>query len=71
MMSFLVANATNSPSVWVKGVITEEGSTGISSGVDHIAARSHCVDLFTEYFGKMPLVVSNAKAIPSGSNFFW
>ncbi|KAL2539896.1 Glycosyltransferase family 64 protein C4 [Abeliophyllum distichum] len=43
-MSFLVANATGTPPIWVKGKIFEIGSTGISSLGGHTEKRSHCVN---------------------------
>ncbi|KAH6767159.1 Nucleotide-diphospho-sugar transferases superfamily protein [Perilla frutescens var. hirtella] len=50
-MSFLVANATGAPSLWVKGNIFEIGSTGISSFGGHNERRSECVNQFVaEYW---------------------
>jgi hypothetical protein len=64
MMSFLVANATNAPPVWVDGEILDGGGvSGISSNPNHFQTRSKCLNVFTEYFGRMPLVVTSAKPI--------
>ncbi|XP_052199302.1 glycosylinositol phosphorylceramide mannosyl transferase 1 [Diospyros lotus] len=70
-MSFLVANATGSPPVWVKGKIFEIGSTGISSLGGHIEKRSACVNRFVEHYGRMPLVSTSMKAMDSRSIWFW
>ncbi|XP_019101346.1 PREDICTED: glycosyltransferase family 64 protein C4-like [Camelina sativa] len=70
-MSFLVANATNAPAIWVKGKIYEIGSTGISSIGGHTEKRTHCVNRFVAEFGKMPLVYSSMKAVDSRNLWFW
>ncbi|MCL7042793.1 hypothetical protein MKW94_021599 [Papaver nudicaule] len=45
-MSFLVANETGAPPIWVKGKILEIGSTGISGLGGHNKRRSECVNKF-------------------------
>lgn len=70
-MSFLVANATGAPPIWVKGKIFEIGSTGISSLGGHIEKRSRCVNLFAAEFGKMPLVSTSVKVVDSRRTWFW
>ncbi|XAR65912.1 N-acetylglucosaminyl-proteoglycan 4-beta-glucuronosyltransferase [Bertholletia excelsa] len=70
-MSFLVANATGAPPVWVKGKIFEIGSTGISSLGGHIVKRSKCVNRFVDEYGKMPLVSTSLKAVDSRNTWFW
>ncbi|CAI0443547.1 unnamed protein product [Linum tenue] len=70
-MSFLVANATDAPPVWVKGKIFEIGSTGISSLGGHKDRRSLCINRFVAEFGRMPLVSTTVKAIDSRSSWFW
>ncbi|THG16013.1 hypothetical protein TEA_008109 [Camellia sinensis var. sinensis] len=70
-MSFLVANATNAPPVWVKGEIFEIGSTGISSLGGHIDRRSQCVNRFVAEYGRMPLVSTPLKAVDSRNVWFW
>ncbi|XP_057489647.1 glycosylinositol phosphorylceramide mannosyl transferase 1-like [Actinidia eriantha] len=62
-MSFLVANATGSLPVWVKGKIFEIGSIGISSLGGHIEKRSHCVNRFVAEYGRMPLVSTSVKVL--------
>ncbi|KAK9913702.1 hypothetical protein M0R45_037512 [Rubus argutus] len=70
-MSFLVANVTGAPPVWVKGKIFEIGSTGISSVGGHSEKRTHCVDRFAAEFGQMPLVPTSVKAVDSRNIWFW
>nr|GMC59142.1 glycosyltransferase family 64 protein C4 [Ipomoea batatas]GMD04104.1 glycosyltransferase family 64 protein C4 [Ipomoea batatas]GMD23520.1 glycosyltransferase family 64 protein C4 [Ipomoea batatas] len=70
-MSFLVANATNSPPIWVQGKIFEIGSTGISSLGGHSEKRTHCVNRFVAEYGRMPLVSTSVKAVDSLGIWFW
>ncbi|KAL6123596.1 hypothetical protein ACLB2K_076117 [Fragaria x ananassa] len=70
-MSFLVANVTGAPPIWVKGKIFEIGSTGISSVGGHTEKRTHCVDRFASEFGRMPLVPTSVKAVDSRNIWFW
>ncbi|KAM4093820.1 hypothetical protein ACJW30_06G147200 [Castanea mollissima] len=70
-MSFLVANATSAPPIWVKGKIFEIGSTGISSMGGHSERRTQCVNRFVAEFGRMPLVSTSAKAVDSRNIWFW
>ncbi|GMI86257.1 ECTOPICALLY PARTING CELLS, GIPC MANNOSYL-TRANSFERASE1 [Hibiscus trionum] len=70
-MSFLVANATSSPPIWVKGKIFEIGSTGISSMGGHSERRTECVNKFVDEFGRMPLVPTSMKAIDSRNSWSW
>ncbi|CAN1746504.1 Glycosylinositol phosphorylceramide mannosyl transferase 1 [Linum perenne] len=70
-MSFLVANVTGAPPVWVKGKIFEIGSTGISSLGGHNEKRSQCINRFVAEFGRMPLVSTTVKAVDSRKSWFW
>ncbi|XP_068329156.1 glycosylinositol phosphorylceramide mannosyl transferase 1 [Pyrus communis] len=70
-MSFLVANVTNAPPIWVKGKIFEIGSTGISTLGGHTEKRTNCVDRFVAEFGRMPLVPTSVKAVDSRNIWFW
>ncbi|KAL5568520.1 hypothetical protein UlMin_025095 [Ulmus minor] len=70
-MSFLVANATGAPPIWVKGKIFEIGSTGISSLGGHSERRTQCVNRFVAEFGRMPLVSTSVKAVDSRKIWFW
>ncbi|XP_050156001.1 glycosylinositol phosphorylceramide mannosyl transferase 1-like [Malus sylvestris] len=70
-MSFLVANVTNAPPIWVKGTIFEIGSTGISTLGGHTEKRTNCVDRFVAEFGRMPLVPTSVKAVDSRNIWFW
>ncbi|KAJ9175856.1 hypothetical protein P3X46_014365 [Hevea brasiliensis] len=70
-MSFLVANATGAPPVWVKGKIFEIGSTGISSLGGHSERRTTCVNRFVAEYGRMPLVYTSVKAVDSRHAWFW
>ncbi|XP_074584593.1 glycosylinositol phosphorylceramide mannosyl transferase 1 [Curcuma longa] len=70
-MSFLVANTTGAPPIWVKGRIFEIGSSGISSLGGHSDKRTHCLNLFTTIYGEMPLVATNMKVIDSRHSWLW
>ncbi|CAK7325829.1 unnamed protein product [Dovyalis caffra] len=70
-MSFLVANATVAPPIWVKGKIFEIGSTGISTMGGHSEKRTRCVNRFVAEFGRMPLVPTTVKAVDSRNAWFW
>ncbi|XP_027163542.1 glycosyltransferase family 64 protein C4 [Coffea eugenioides] len=70
-MSFLVANATGVPPIWVRGKIYEIGSTGISSLGGHSNRRTECVNRFVAEYGHMPLVPTSVKAVDSRSSWFW
>ncbi|KAK6933038.1 Glycosyl transferase 64 domain [Dillenia turbinata] len=70
-MSFLVANATGAPPIWVKGKIFEIGSTGISSLGGHNEKRTQCVNRFVAEYGQMPLVSTSVKAVDSRSTWSW
>ncbi|KAG5053033.1 hypothetical protein AAZX31_02G239400 [Glycine max] len=70
-MSFLVANATGAPPIWVKGKIFEIGSTGISSLGGHSERRTECVNRFAAVYGRMPLVSTSVKAVDSRNIWFW
>ncbi|KAB1217764.1 Exostosin-like 2 [Morella rubra] len=70
-MSFLVANATGAPPIWVKGSIFEIGSTGISSMGGHSERRTECINRFVGEFGGMPLVSTSVKAVDSRNVWFW
>lgn len=70
-MSFLVANATSAPPIWVKGKIFEIGSTGISSMGGHSEKRTECVNRFVAEFGRMPLISTTVKAVDSRSIWLW
>ncbi|XP_022156919.1 glycosyltransferase family 64 protein C4 [Momordica charantia] len=70
-MSFLVANVSGTPPIWVKGKIFEIGSSGISSLGGHNERRSECVNRFVEEYGGMPLLPSTVKAVDSRYTWFW
>lgn len=70
-MSFLVANATGSPPIWVKGKLFEIGTTGISSLKGHSKHRTACLNKFVDMYGHMPLVPSNVKAMDARAIWFW
>jgi hypothetical protein len=78
-MSFLVANLTQLPAVWVRGEgIGEIGhqwfkaDQGISSDqTHHYAARSSCVDRFVSLFGRMPLVTATSKVDKASNYWLW
>jgi len=75
-MSFMVANFTHAPPMWVKGSYQDYGqwfgsSGGISSGSTHQDTRDLCIDTFTRLFGRMPLVTGHHKSIPAKSAWLW
>ncbi|KAL6603274.1 hypothetical protein ACP70R_043635 [Stipagrostis hirtigluma subsp. patula] len=70
-MSFLVANVTGAPPVWVQGRIFEIGSSGISSLKGHSLQRSKCLNTFAAMYGHMPLVATTVKAVDSRRSWFW
>lgn len=70
-MSLLVANATDTPPIWVKGKIYEIGSSGISSINGHNGKRKKCLNDFVSLYGTMPLVATNVKAVDATSERFW
>ncbi|XP_043698720.1 glycosylinositol phosphorylceramide mannosyl transferase 1-like isoform X2 [Telopea speciosissima] len=70
-MSFLVANTTGAPPIWVKGKISEIGSTGISSLGGHKRQRTQCINKFVGEYGNMPLVSTSLKAVDSRNSWFW
>lgn len=70
-MSFLVANSTGAPPIWVKGKLFEIGSTGISSLTGHSKQRTACLNKFMDMYGHNPLVASNVKAVDARSTWFW
>lgn len=71
-MSFLVANVSGAPPVWVQGKIYEIGSSGISSLGGHSERRSQCLNWFVEeYGGIMPLLPSTLKAVDSRHIWSW
>ncbi|KAK1322568.1 hypothetical protein QJS10_CPA03g01864 [Acorus calamus] len=70
-MSFLVANTTGAPPIWVKGKIYEIGSTGISTLGGHSDRRTQCLNDFVALYGRMPLVATTVKAIDSRHSWFW
>ncbi|KAK6145469.1 hypothetical protein DH2020_022289 [Rehmannia glutinosa] len=70
-MSFLVANATGAPPIWVKGNIFEIGSTGISSLGGHTEKRTECVNRFVAEYERMPLISTTVKAVDSRFCWFW
>lgn len=70
-ISFLVANVTGAPPIWVQGRIYEIGSSGISSLKGHDLQRSRCLNKFAAMYGHMPLVATTAKAVDSRTSWFW
>ncbi|KAK1265098.1 hypothetical protein QJS04_geneDACA011446 [Acorus gramineus] len=70
-MSFLVANTTGAPPIWVKGKIYEIGSVGISTTGGHSDRRTRCLNDFVALYGRMPLVATTVKAIDSRHSWFW
>ncbi|XP_073125785.1 glycosylinositol phosphorylceramide mannosyl transferase 1-like [Henckelia pumila] len=70
-MSLLVANASGTPPIWVKGKIYEIGSSGISSLKGHSYARNKCLNDFVSLYGAMPLISTDVKALDARHEWFW
>ncbi|KAL3521470.1 hypothetical protein ACH5RR_019619 [Cinchona calisaya] len=70
-MSLLVANATGTPPIWVKGKIYEIGSSGIRSLNGHSDEQNKCLNDFVALYGTMPLVSANVKAVEARNEWFW
>ncbi|KAI4320054.1 hypothetical protein MLD38_033575 [Melastoma candidum] len=71
-MSLLVANATGSPAIWVKGKTYKiAGSSRISVETGGGDSRNNCLnDLFSVY-GSIPLVETNMKAVDARQDSWW
>ncbi|CAA6655126.1 unnamed protein product [Spirodela intermedia] len=65
-MSFLVANETASPPVWVKGGFVWNQQLGKPN-----ERRSQCVKDFAALYGRMPLVATTVKAIDGRRSWLW
>ncbi|XP_078443053.1 nucleotide-diphospho-sugar transferases superfamily protein [Wolffia australiana] len=70
-MSFLVANETALPPVWVKGALRDAGSAGISSLGGHSDRRSRCINDFAAVYGRIPLVTTSVKIVDARRSWFW
>lgn len=70
-MSFLVANATGIPPIWVKGKVREIGSWGISSLKGHSERRSKCINDFISFYQKVPLLTTNVKVVDARTVWLW
>lgn len=75
-MSFLIANATNAPPLWVKARYVDYGQSfyahaGISASADHLDVRRDCIRHFTTLFNTFPLVTSRHKLVSADSAWFW
>ena len=59
LLSFIAANATGRPAIYVQAKVTDLGEVGgISSGASHKNVRNTCVTTFVNHFGRDPLVFS-------------
>ncbi|KAF7815431.1 glycosyltransferase family 64 protein C4-like [Senna tora] len=70
-MSFLVANATGAPPIWVKGKIYEMGVSGVSHLKGHSERRNKCLNDFISLYGTVPLVPTNFKAVSARNEWLW
>jgi len=68
-MAYVVARETNAPPVWVRGVVNEEASEGISTGVSHFIDRSDCLRDLREIDSKRVWIPSYQKAESISSVF--
>lgn len=76
-MSFLVANATRAPAIWLRAPYTDYGQSiykshaGISASSDHIDIRQSCLALFADLFHHFPLVTGRLKLVHAPSQWLW
>ncbi|KAJ8601940.1 hypothetical protein CTAYLR_004458 [Chrysophaeum taylorii] len=75
-MSFVVANRTRAPPIWVRLHYDDYGQSfashaGISAAKDHVAVREACIQRFAELFGRFPLVTAHHKTIDARSSWIW
>eukprot|EP00897_Mesotaenium_endlicherianum_P007218 jgi/Mesen1/6524/ME000332S05531 len=70
-MSYLVANATSAPPIWVQSRLRDYGKIGISSQHRHLQHRSQCVNDFISYFGKIPLVAGHTKVVDARTSWLF
>jgi len=75
-MSFVVANATGSPPIWVREKYVDYGESwgahaGISGGSGHVETRADCVAHFAKLFGRMPLATATHKVVDAELQWWW
>jgi hypothetical protein len=65
LMSFVAANATHRPSIYMYTNVQDLGKTGgISSAGTHKEVRDHCLDHFVSFFGYDPLITTSYDVMP-------
>jgi glucuronyl/N-acetylglucosaminyl transferase EXT2 len=78
LMAFIVANATQTPPLWVSAPYIDYGQNilalgsthkGISANTGHVETRGACLDVFTKLFGIMPLVTGHAMLIDARADW--
>ena len=76
-MSFLVANATKAPAVWLRAPYTDYGQSflkhaGISAAPDHHQIRIDCLTTFSHYFqDRLPLKTGHLKLKNANNDWLW
>eukprot|EP00850_Spirogloea_muscicola_P002895 SM000011S19073 [mRNA] locus=s11:774681:776519:- [translate_table: standard] len=71
-LSFLVANITRVPPIWISSHVAELSHSGaISSAKAHSRKRTKCINRFVEVFGQMPLVQSHVKVMDARASLIW
>ena len=77
LMSFVAANATHRPSIYMYTNVKDLGKKGgISSTSAHKGIRSGCLDRFISFFGHDPLITTTYEAKPVDQHYiklpgFW
>ncbi|KAI9076339.1 hypothetical protein K1719_041702 [Acacia pycnantha] len=71
-MSFLVANSTGAPPIWVKGKIYEKGASSISNPKGRRSdSRDRCLNDLISLYGTVPLVPTHFKAVSAKNEWLW
>ncbi|CAI0403699.1 unnamed protein product [Linum tenue] len=69
-MSMVVANASGTPPLWVKGKIQEIGSWGTSNGKGK-EKRNECLNDLLSFYETVPLLSTNVKIVNARQEWVW
>ncbi|KAK3403730.1 hypothetical protein EUGRSUZ_K00135 [Eucalyptus grandis] len=70
-MSLLIANASGSPPIWVKGKTYKIGASGTSGLEGHGDHRSRCLNELLSLYETVPLMHTNVKAVDARQGWLW
>ncbi|XP_030531912.1 glycosylinositol phosphorylceramide mannosyl transferase 1-like [Rhodamnia argentea] len=70
-MSLLIANASGSPPIWVKGKTYKIGTSGTSRLEGQTDRRSRCLNELLSLYETVPLMHTNVKAVDARQEWFW